>query len=117
MAMSRGLGKLQRAILTALPAHELEKYPGVYDLKKLRLALAHEWGKTHVLMKYGRPCGFWIGGAFTACFSRAVQSLMRRGLLTTLREPLGSAGVFGDVWDWARWRLPYVRMSGQEDKC
>lgn len=80
--MSRGLGTLQRAILDALPAHEVNGYPGVYDLKKLRMSVAHAWGKTHPLIKYGRPAGFWVDGAFAACVSRAVRTLMKRGLLT-----------------------------------
>lgn len=69
--MSRGLGTLQRTILDALPAHELARHPGVYDLKALRLAVAHAWGKTWPVLKYGKPSGFVIDNAFGACFSRA----------------------------------------------
>jgi hypothetical protein len=63
--MSRGLGKLQRAILEALPTTEI--YAGVYDLSALKRALAEP--------------GSCYTASFEAAFSRAVRTLMARGLL------------------------------------
>jgi hypothetical protein len=109
--VSRGLGKLQRAILEALPAHELAKHPGVYDLKRLRTALFQAMGRGYYVRgKYSQERNiWWVDSAFAACFSRAVKSLIHRGLLTTWREP--SAWVVFDVPDGGRWRLPYVHRT------
>jgi hypothetical protein len=70
--MSRGLGKLQREILDALPAYELPGYPGVYDLRSWRLARAPR------------------SSASRAAVSRAVRTLLRRQLLTVAWEVYGS---------------------------
>ena len=107
MTRSRGLGKLQRAILDALPAHELAQHPGVYDLRRLRVALAQEWGKTYPRRdKYGRLSGFHLESAFTTCFSRAVSTLIYQRKLLNPR-----CGQLAGIWDCGRWRLPYVRLT------
>jgi hypothetical protein len=106
--MSRGLGKLQRDILDALPAHEVEKHPGVYDLKKLRVALSQAMGRgQYVKGRYSREQNIWWPDyVFAACFSRAVHTLMTRGLLTPAR-PCDHFMCH----DWGRWRLPYVQRT------
>jgi hypothetical protein len=107
--MSRGLGKLQRAILEALPAHELAQCPGVYDLKKLRIALSQATGRGwYVRGRYSRERNIWAPDpTFTGCFARAVQTLITREMLTTRYKE----GPITGVSDWARWRLPYVRRT------
>jgi hypothetical protein len=115
--VSRGLGRLQRAILDALPAHELEHHPGVYDLKQLRRALALAEGRTSLVRtKYGEGLVPWPTEGFAACFSRAVHSLMQQGILTKAGYEISDDrhGIFIGMVDWHRWQLPYVRRM---DKC
>jgi len=83
--MSRGLGKMERAILSILPkAKEMEESediwyygpdlsPGRYYLRWVAEVLANEQGATH-----GRG---WINKTFTASFARAIKSLIRKGIL------------------------------------
>jgi hypothetical protein len=79
--MSRGLGKLQRAILEVLPNHTAD-YADVYDLRAIKWALAYRCGAV-----YHDWC---INGEFEASFSRAVCTLVKRGLLQrTLYQPIG----------------------------
>jgi hypothetical protein len=85
--MSRGLGKLQQAILEALPGYAMQDYPGVYALHPLREALAVQWGMTYPRIKYGRPCGVVIDSTFAASFARAVRTLVARGLLSRGPSP------------------------------
>ena len=103
--MSRGLGKLQRAILDALPAHEHTNYPGVYNLFRLRVALAQEWGKTYEYRKRYGGTGIAVDSSFAACFSRAVRTLMERGLLKIDDSPWGIYVPRG------HWQLPHVRRT------
>jgi hypothetical protein len=79
--MSRGLGKLQRAILEVLPDHPAD-YAEVYDLRAIKWTLAYRWGAV-----YRDWC---IDAAFEAAFSRAVRTLVTRRLLRrTLYQPVG----------------------------
>jgi hypothetical protein len=70
--MSRGLGKLQRAILEVLPDHTAD-YCDVYDVRAIKWALAYRWGAV-----YRDWC---ISAEFEASFSRAMRTLVKRGLL------------------------------------
>jgi hypothetical protein len=79
--MSRGLGSLQRAILEVLPDHPAD-YIGVYDVRAMKWTLARRWGAV-----YGDWC---ISAEFEASFSRAMRTLVTRGLIQrTLYQPLG----------------------------
>jgi predicted deacylase len=86
--MSRGLGSLQREILAALDkAHEADfcssDYRTVYDLLAVKETLAARG--------QGRLCQLWVpeipeflvwrSGAFEASFSRAIRTLVKRGVL------------------------------------
>lgn len=103
--MSRGLGKLQRAILDALPAHEEPKHPGVYSLYRVRIALAQEWGKARPYTKRSGGPAIDVDSSFAACFSRAVRTLMQRRLLKIDDRPWGRFVPAG------HWQLPYVRRT------
>lgn len=72
--MSRGLGKLQRAILEALDADSTPG--GVYNWSAIRAAVAKQVGG------YGR---YGMTSAFEASFSRAMRTLSQRGLVQYLR--------------------------------
>jgi hypothetical protein len=88
LIMSRSLGTLQREILDALnEAHEADfiarDYRTVYDLSAVK--------RTLVARGQGRLCRMfvpeipewvvWRSGAFEASFSRAVRTLIARGVL------------------------------------
>ena len=98
--MSRGLGRLQREILAAMDAdHEAEfvtidRRP-IYDLYAIKATLAQRG--------YGRLCRVWVpripemyiwtSGAFTASFSRAIKTLLARGLVQRHELPTQAQGM------------------------
>jgi hypothetical protein len=87
--MSRGLGTLQREILEALnEAHEADflssrDFRTVYDLSAVKETLATR-GKGRLCQMYVPELGaryVWRSGAFEASFSRAIRTLITRGVL------------------------------------
>jgi hypothetical protein len=86
--MSRGIGTLQREILEALnEAHEADflsyDYRTVYDLSAVKATLAAR-GKGRLCQMYVPELGaryVWRSGAFEASFSRAIRTLIARGVL------------------------------------
>ena len=86
--MSRGLGKLQREILRTLNKdHEADfvshDFRTVYDLLAVKMTLvARDKARTDRLyVPELRAVYIWHTGAFTAAFSRAIRTLVKRGLL------------------------------------
>jgi hypothetical protein len=86
--MSRGLGRLQREILAALDAdHEANfvSYDGrpVYDMLAVKETLAAR-GPGRICRLYVpelQAIYRWRSGAFEASFSRAIHTLVQRGIL------------------------------------
>jgi hypothetical protein len=87
--MSRGLGTLQREILAALDQdHEAhfrtyDTYSPVYNLHAVKATLAQRGqGRTGRLFVPELSAVYvWHTAAFTSAFSRAIHTLMKRGLL------------------------------------
>jgi hypothetical protein len=108
--MSRGLGALQRAIVDALPAHEIVEVPGVYSLYALRETLAKERGqwRSWIDRRYTTPITHWyVDPSFAASFARAVQRLEHRQILRPHYTPLPHT----PRGERCRWRLPFVCWS------
>jgi hypothetical protein len=103
--MSRGFGHLQRAILDALPAYEVEGYPGVYDLKPVRWTIAERWGRLSTHCPYRQREVVYLNSAFAASFSLAVATLIRRQALADYAGPFPEPG-----WMDGYWRRRYVRV-------
>src|SRR5258708_4033860 len=79
--MSKGIGQLQRDILARLDSPRTEVEEGVYDL---RLVARYVAGPGDAQYHSGAPkfaLPFYQSGSFSAAFSGAVRSLMRRGEL------------------------------------
>ena len=70
--MSRGLGKLQRAILEAM--HADPRPAGVFRYGDHRVAVARQLGQL-------RTGYVPFSGAFEAAFARAIRTLERRGFI------------------------------------
>jgi hypothetical protein len=109
--MSRGLGALQREILAALDeAHEADflssrDFRRVYDLLAVKETLAAR-GKGRLCRMYVPALGeryVWRSGAFEASFSRAIRTLITRGLL---RKEIGPRTA-----DWAH--IHFVSVNSQ----
>jgi hypothetical protein len=89
IGMSRGLGALQREILAALNEEHwysqiIRTYDGrvIYDLLAVKNTLAQGKGRTDRLYVPELQAVYvWHTGAFTAAFSRAIRTLVSRGVL------------------------------------
>jgi hypothetical protein len=86
--MSRGLGALQREILGALDAEHQEfgttydRRP-YYDLHAVKETLARRgaWRLCRLHVTELQAVYVWYSGPFEASFSRAVRTLVKRGVL------------------------------------
>jgi hypothetical protein len=100
--MSRGLGWLQREILETLdkarPGVYYEQL-GIYDVGRTKVHLAKKLGRMGWNDHAHQPC---VQPAFQASFSRAMRTLVDRGLLIRVTLPSSSA------WNQGR-QLRYVR--------
>jgi hypothetical protein len=85
--MSRGFGALQREILETLDEDHLAEYVTydrrpIYNLLAVKATLAQVKGRTDRLYVPELQAVYvWHTGAFTAAFSRAIRTLIKRGVL------------------------------------
>ena len=97
--MSRGLGKLQREILDTLDEDHLADYVThdrrpIYNLLAVKETLAQVKGRTDRLYVPELQAVYvWHTGAFTSAFSRAIRTLIKRGVLSAHYLPTRNGNV------------------------
>ncbi|MEX2454471.1 MAG: hypothetical protein WD470_07195 [Rhodospirillaceae bacterium] len=112
--MSRGPGKMQRAILDVIAAGEWRQFSWLPDYFRGRRKVIPQHGFVERVavsravayrLTGGRPCD---SPAFRASFSRAWRGLVKRGILAKQR---GSVVKRGGVVEWGSWAQPIEGSS------
>lgn len=84
--MGRGLGSIQREIISVIDAGEpwwISEGSGIYCVASLKRAVAEREPESRVRTYRSGP-GYT--GSFDTSFSRAIRSLIQRGMLAPLYE-------------------------------